>query len=202
MASKASISKPEISASLAMASKCKIALVEAAVAESAMAAFMRDCCVREAEEGHRHRHRIGRELAAARTCAGTGGFFDVFEFFVVNNTSCASANGFEDVLNGEVFAFVVPRHDRAAIKHDARNIHPSEGHACCWDGFIASHQYNDAVEAVTFHGEFNGITNHFAGHKRGAHAFASHGDTVGNCDGVKINRRSACGANTRADWYG
>ena len=94
---------------------------------------------------------------------------------------------------------MIARHDRAAIKHNARDIHPRQSHACRRNCFITGHQNNNAVKAMALHGQFNRVRNHFAGHERSAHPLTAHCDAVGNRNRVKIDWRTARCANTRAN---
>jgi hypothetical protein len=68
----------------------------------------------EADQFHYGGHCVGGELAAARTRAGAGVVFDIEQVCVAQLAARVGADGFEDVLNGDVVAFEFSGHDGAA----------------------------------------------------------------------------------------
>ena len=84
-----------------------------------------------------------------------------------------------------------PRHDRAAVKHATWQIHARERHRRGWNGLVATHNADDAIELMALHGEFDGIGDDFARNQRRLHARRTHRDAVGDDDGVEVDRNAA-----------
>ena len=144
---------------------------------------------------HDGRHGVGRELAAAGAGAGTGVIFNVAELGVGHLAAAVSADGFEDVLNGDVVVPEIGRGDGAAVEHEAGNIEPGQRHDRAGDGLVAAGEGDDAVEEIAARDQFDGVGDHFAADERGLHALGAHGDAVGDGDGVELHGRAAGVAN-------
>ena len=95
---------------------------------------------READQLHHRRHGVGGVLAAARAGAGTGDVFDFEQFGVGHLAGGVRADGFEHILNGDVFAVILAGRDRAAVEHQAGEIQAQQRHGRRGDGLVAAHQ--------------------------------------------------------------
>ena len=146
---------------------------------------------REPDQLHHGGHGVGGELAAARAGAGAGVVFDIQQFGVGHAAAGVGADGFEDVLDGDVAAVVAAREDGAAVEDDAGDVEPQQRHGRAGDGFVAGHQRDHAVEHVAAHQQLDGIGDHFAADERGLHALGAHGDAVGDGDGVELHGSAA-----------
>ena len=149
---------------------------------------------READQFHDGGHGVGGELAAARAGAGAGVIFDFEEFCVGDLAGGVRADGFEDVLNGDVVAFVAAREDRSAVENDAGEVEAKQRHGGAGNGLVAGDQGDDAVEHVAARDELDRIGDDFAADQRRLHAFGAHGDAVADGDGVELHGRAAGGA--------
>ncbi len=150
---------------------------------------------RKADQLHHRGHGVGGVLAAAGARPGAGNIFQLEQIGVRHLTGGVGAHGFEDILNGDVFAFVNPRGDRAAVEHETRQVQARQRHAGGGNGLVAAHHTNYGVEHLAAADQFDGIRNQLAAHQRGPHALGAHGFAVGDGDGVELHRRAAGGAN-------
>ena len=83
---------------------------------------------RQAQHLARHRHRVGGELAAARARARTGDVFQRAQVALGHAAGRARAHRLEHVLDGDVLAAELARHDRPAVQHQPRPIQPRQRH--------------------------------------------------------------------------
>ena len=93
----------------------------------------------------RHRHRVGGELAAAGARARTGDVFQRAQVALGDAAGRARADRLEHVLDRDVLAAEVARHDRPAVEHQPRQIEPRQRHHRPRDGLVAARQRDDAV---------------------------------------------------------
>ena len=156
----------------------------------------------EANDFHHGSHGVGGKLAAASAGAGASIIFNFFQFRIRNFAGGAGAHCFKHILNTEFLAVQLAGQYGAAVENNAWDIQPKAGHGRAGNGFIASHQANQAVEHITTGGEFDGIGDEVARDKRGLHSFGAHSDAIGNCDGVELHWSAAGGANARLNMFG
>jgi hypothetical protein len=149
---------------------------------------------RQAQRGQHHRHRVGGELAAAGTGAGTGVALDGGQFGVVDLAGAMRTDGLEHLLDGDRMVVVRPVRDTAAVQRDAGNVQPCQRHGRGGNGLVAAAQHHHRVEAVAVHRQLDRIGDHLAADQRGAHAGRTHRDAVGDGDRVELDRRAAGGA--------
>ena len=83
---------------------------------------------RQSEELERRAHRVGGVLTAARAGTRAGVLLHRAKLVGVDPAGVVGADGFEDVLDGEVAVAQPPRLDGAAVEHEARDVHPAERH--------------------------------------------------------------------------
>ena len=74
----------------------------------------------DADELDRHRHRVGRELAAARAGAGAGDVLELVHFVGAHPAGGVRADDLEDVLDRDVAATEPARGDRAVVERRVR----------------------------------------------------------------------------------
>ena len=72
---------------------------------------------RDAESRHGSGHRVGRELSAAGAGTGASDALEGVELFLAHDSGGTGADGFEHVLNSDIFSLVPARHDRASVEH-------------------------------------------------------------------------------------
>ena len=150
---------------------------------------------RDSEERNRGGHGVGGVLATAGASAGTGAVFEFDDFFFGHSAGRARADGFEDVLNGDVAIVEPAGHDGAAVERKGRQIQAGERHYGAGDSLVAPAKSDHRVEGVGHDEEFDRVSDHFTGDERRFHALGAHGDAVGNGDGVKLDGGTAGGAN-------
>ena len=117
------------------------------------------------------------------------------------------ADGFEDVVDGDVFVGAVglaeiAGRDGAAVEHEAGDVEAREGHDGGGHVLVAAGDADEAVEGVAARDELDGVGDDLAGDQRGLHAFGAHGDAVGDGDGVELHGRAAGLANAFLDGFG
>ena len=170
----------------------------------------------DAEELAGHGHGVGGELAAAGSGAGAGGGFYFFELGVGDLAGGVGADGFEDLLDGDVDCFAgagfggfavgayvhVAGGDGAAVEHEAGDVEAGEGHDGAGHVFVAAGDADEAVEGVGAGDEFDGVGDEVAGDERGLHALRAHGDAVVDGDGVELHGRAAGFADALLDGFG
>ncbi len=147
-------------------------------------------------------HGVGRELTATGSRRRARDALHDVQLGLGQVASLVFTNGFEQVLNGNVFAFVATRQDRSAIDEDGRRVQTHHDHHHARQGFVTPGQTNDGVIAVAAHGQFHTVRNRFARGKRAAHALVTHGDTVGDGDGGEFARRTGGGLDAQLDGLG
>ncbi len=114
------------------------------------------------------------------------------------------ADAFEYILDGDVDrlpvrAFHVAGCDGAAIEHERWNVETAERHDRARHVLVAAGDGDQAVEEIAASDELDGVGDDFAADQRGLHALRSHGDAVGDGDGVELHRRAAGCANAFLD---
>jgi hypothetical protein len=145
----------------------------------------------DAEELGGGSHGVGGELAAAGAGAGTGGVLQRLEGLFAHAPGFVGADGFEDVLDGDVAIFKPAGGDGAAVEHEAGDVEAGEGHDGAGNGLVAAGEGDDGVEGVAAGDELDGVGDDFAADEGGLHAFGAHGDAVGDGDGVELHGRGA-----------
>ena len=103
------------------------------------------------------------------------------------------ANGFEH--RHDIQLATVPgnaaRQNGATVHKDARAIHARHGHHAGRHVLVATANSHEAIHAFATDDRLNGIRNHLATHERILHALRSHGNAIGDSDGVEDNRLAA-----------
>ena len=149
---------------------------------------------RKADHLHHRGHGVGGVLAAAGAGGGAGNVFEFVQFGIRHFAGGVGADGFEHILNGDVFAAKAAGRDGAAIEHEAGNIQPRQGHGPGGNGFVAAHHADHRVEHLPPANQFDGVGDQLAADQRGAHAFRAHGLAVADGDGVELHGCAAGGA--------
>src|SRR5687767_13164120 len=103
------------------------------------------------------------------------------------------ADGFEDVLNGDVTPLEGAGVDAAAVEHEAGQVEAGEGHRGAGDGLVAGGEGDYAIEEVAAGDELDGVGDDFAADEGGLHALGAHGDAIGDGDGVELEGGGAGG---------
>ena len=135
-------------------------------------------------------HGVCRELTAAGAGAGTGMIFHVLQFQVGHPAGGMGAHRLENVLDGDVVLLEAARHDRTAVEHQGRYVHPAEGHDGARYGLVAAGKGDEPVEHVPDRDQFDGIRNNLPAYQGGLHPLAAHGDTVGYGYGIELHGRA------------
>ena len=149
---------------------------------------------RNPEKRNRGRHRIGRELTAARARSGTRAIFELRHLLRGHLASRECAGRLEHVLNRDIVTLKSSGHDRAAVKHQAGNVQSCERHHRGGNCLVAAADRDHGVKRVRAHKKLDGISDHLARNQRSFHALGAHGDSVGYHDGVALDGRAARGA--------
>ena len=92
----------------------------------------------DAEELERKRHRVGRELAAARAGARTRDALELVHVLRAHRAGGMRAHRLEHVLDGHVATAEAARRDRAVVEHEPRQVEPGEGHHGGGDRLVAA----------------------------------------------------------------
>ena len=157
---------------------------------------------RQAEKGHRQRHRVGGELPAAGAGAGAGRGLHLAQARIVDPAGAMRADRLEHVLDGELPLAQPPLHDRAAVEDDARHIEPRRRHRRGRDRLVAADDEQGRVQRMATHRELRGIGDRLAAHQGGAHSAGPHRDPIGDDDRVEIDRRRAGRENAPPRMFG
>ena len=138
-------------------------------------------------------HGVGRVHAAARTGAGNGAGLDLFQLGVVNFLVGVRPHRFKDGNNVQLAGIAgdAAGQNGAAINKNRRTIQPRHRHHRPRHVFVATADGHKAVQAFAADHRFDGIGNDLAGDQGVFHPFRSHGNAVGNGDGVEDNGLAA-----------
>jgi hypothetical protein len=145
----------------------------------------------DAEEVERHRHRVGRELAAARACARACRALECVHLRAAHRARRVRADRLEDVLDRDVGSAVAPRSDRAVVEHQAGQVEARERHHARGNRLVAADDADEPVEQVPARDELDRVRDHLARDERRAHPLGAHRDAVRDGDRVELHRRAA-----------
>src|SRR3954469_3877740 len=106
--------------------------------------------------------------------------FQIAELGIAHLAARVRADRFEDVLNRDVVILESSWRYGAAIDHEPRYVESCERHDGAGNGFVAAREGDHAVKEIAARDEFDGVSDYFSRDKRGLHAFAAHGDAVGD----------------------
>ena len=157
---------------------------------------------RDAEEVECHRHRVRRELPAARPGARAGDALERMHLGAAHRARRVRADRLEDVLDRDVRTLVAPGRDRAVVERQTGQVEPGERHHGGRDRLVAADEADEAVEQVPSRHELDRVGDHLARDERRAHALGPHRDAVGDGDRVELHRRPARLADAALDVLG
>ena len=123
--------------------------------------------------------------------------FDERQFSVGELAHGVRPNSFKHT--GDVQRFTMsaaPRKNRAAVKKHRRQIETSRRHHHSWKALVAAGQSHESVETLGMHNSFHRVRNDFARHKRCAHTFMTHRDSVAHGNGAELHREASSSADT------
>ena len=118
---------------------------------------------RKADQLHHGGHGVGRVLAAAGSGAGTGDVFQGLQLVIADLAGGVGAHGLEDILNGDVLAFVAAGGDGAAVEDEAGNVEAGQGHGRAGNGFVAADDADHGVEELAAADQFDGVGDDLRG---------------------------------------
>src|SRR5207253_11163361 len=113
---------------------------------------------------------------------------ELIELHVVHLSNGMPADRFIDVADGDVFALESAGHDRAAVDHEAGDVHARERHDRAWDGLVAAADANERVEEMPARDQLDGVSDHLARDERCLHTLGAHRDPVAHGDRVDLDR--------------
>src|SRR2546427_5410677 len=105
------------------------------------------------------------------------------------------ADGFKDVLNRNGVVLEAAGGNRAAVENESGDIQSRQGHDATRNGLVAANEDDERIEEVAPGDQLDRVRDDFAADERSAHAFRTHGDAVGDGDGVELERSATRGAN-------
>ncbi|WP_184440239.1 hypothetical protein [Mycobacterium sp. AZCC_0083] len=151
---------------------------------------------RHAQRLSGRRHGVGGVHAAACALAGTDGPLDDVHVRARHQPTRTGPDRLEGVDDGDFLLGAVgelgqPRHDRAVVEEDARQIQPCGSHEHAGDRLVAAGEQHRAVEALGLHDGLDAVGDHFAGDQGEVHALVAHRDAVGHRDGAEFQRVAA-----------
>ena len=106
---------------------------------------------------------------------------------------------FVDVTDRDVLALEAAGHDRAAVDHEAGDVHARERHDRAWDGLVAAADANERVEEMPACDQLDGVSDHLARDERCLHTLGAHRDPVAHGDRVELDRGATRFANAFLD---
>src|SRR5207247_5083073 len=109
------------------------------------------------------------------------------ELLGVHLPDAVPSDRFVDVTDRDVLALEAAGHDRAAVDHEAGDIHARERHDRAGDGLVAAADTDERVEEMPARDELDGIRDDLARDERGLHALGAHRDAVAHGDGVELD---------------
>ena len=154
---------------------------------------------RDAEELERSRHRVRRELAAARACARARDRLELVQVLVAQVPGGMGADPLVDLLDRHLSPAEDARRDRPGVEHQARQVEPAQGHCGRRARLVAGDDADQAVEQVAAGDELDRVRDHLAGRERRPHPLGPHRDAVRDSDRVELDGRAASLADCTLD---
>ena len=146
----------------------------------------------DAEELERGAHRVGRELAAARTRPRARGVLDLAQLLEADLPGPIRADRLEHRHHRRV---ALPSHhagvDGAVVEDQPRQVEPRQRHGRAGQGLVAADQADEPVEQVAARNELDRVGDHLAADQGRLHSLGAHAHAVGDGDGVELHRRAA-----------
>ena len=154
---------------------------------------------REAEEVEDRRHRVRRELTAARARSRARRRLELVQVCVRDLPRRVRADPLVDVPDRDLTLSVEAWRDRAGVEGDRRDVEAPDRHRGAGIRLVAGAQLHEAVEEVATADELDRVRDHLARDERGAHARGSHRDAVRDGHRVELHRRAASVADPALD---
>ena len=101
------------------------------------------------------------------------------------------ADGLEDRDDIDRLAAIIARQDRPAIDEDRRPIEPRQTDEAAGHVLVATANGHQPVEALAPCHRLDGVGDDLAGNQRVFHALRTHGNAIGDRDGVEDHRFAA-----------
>ena len=135
----------------------------------------------DAHELERGAHRVGRELAAARTRPRARRVLDLAQLV---ERDLAGPIGADRLVHRHHGGVALAAHhagvDRAVVERQAGQVQPRQGHRRAGERLVAADQADQPVEEVPARDELDRVGDHLARDERGLHALGAHADAVGH----------------------
>ena len=137
---------------------------------------------READELHRHRHRVGGVLTAAGAVGRAGVVFEELQLLFADLAGLVGADRLVDRADRRFLAVDLAGQDRAAVEQEAGDVEPGQRQREAGQRLVAGAETDDRVEHVAAADQLDRVGDHLAGDERGLHALGAHRDAVGDGD--------------------
>ena len=121
------------------------------------------------------------------------------KFVECNLSLGVCADGLVHVLNVDVFAAPIARHDGSAVNKQGRDVAPGHRHHRARHVLVAGRDDNQAVHALAKGDGLDRVGDYLPAYEGCLHALCAHGDAVADGDGAKQERDAAGGPHTFLD---
>ena len=147
----------------------------------------------DAEAVERHGHRVGGEVARARSGAGTGEPLQLVELSSRDQAPFLRADRLPHGLDRHLAAVQPSRAHRPAVEDDGRLVDARERHQRGGNGLVAADEADQRVEVVRVHHQLDRVGDHLTRDQRGAHARRRLRLVVRDRDRVELERDASGG---------
>jgi hypothetical protein len=133
-------------------------------------------------------HRVSGEHPATGARTGTGMTFHLIEFVLTHLALGDRANALEDVLDRDLPAVVLARHDRAAVNEDRGEVGADHRHHHPRHVLVAAADGDEAIHSLAKGNKLDAVGDNLAADERGFHPLGSHRDRIRDRDRVELDR--------------